>query len=259
MSVSRRKFLVGAGVATGALAVTGAGLVKPQLAQASYPAFPWAYNALNVDLVRRRGYDNYYTVGCMRATAKALLDTLAETSGGAWSTVPQPMFKYGVEGVKGWGTTCGALNGACYVIQACAGSNVGNLHNSLLDWYCKTALPTTQCDAYASIKKQKTTVPSAPLCHASATRWCYSANVKIDSAARRDRCAKVGAQVAARTAELLNALRAGTYSPTWVQPDPTCSNCHVGATSTYDHVQMKSTCTAYCHKPGFRGFPKNHP
>lgn len=251
--LSRRKFLVGAGIATGTLAAVGAGIVKPNTAEAAYTALPWTYNTLDLALVKRRGYDGYYVGGCMYATATALINTLIETVGAPWDSLPADMFKYGGGGVATWGTTCGAIHGAAWVIQACAGTNATAVINDLFQWYCNFAFPSTAHDAYAAYTRQKTTIANSPLCHASSSNWSFTAKKKINSNERKCRCAKVAGDVAGKTAELLNALKAGTFTPTFVQPDPTCSGCHVGATSTYDSVQMKSTCTKYCHVPGKKG------
>lgn len=245
--VSRRKFLVGAGMAAGAVAVAGAGLIKPKSAEAAYVALPWPYASLNLTVVKRRAYDKYYLSGCMYATGSALIETLVETAGGAWDSFPQDMFKYGGGGVYSWGTTCGALNGAAWVIQACAGANAASVISDLFQWYCNYPFPSRDHEAYAVYTRVKTTVASSPLCHASSSKWCFTTRNKIGSAQKKDRCAKLAADVAGKTAELLNTLFAGGYVPVFVQPDPTCSGCHVGLTSTYDNVQMKSTCTTKCH------------
>jgi hypothetical protein len=248
-NISRRNFLAGAGIATGAVIVAaGTGLIKPESAEAAYTALPWPYASLNLAVVKRRGYDNYYSSGgCMSGTGIALVQTLTESIGAPWDSIPHDMFRYGGGGIHTWGTTCGAIHASAWVIQACAGANATNIINDLFQWYCNYPFPSKDHDAYALFTRQKTTVANSPLCHASASNWSYSTKNKINSDARKDRCAKVAGDVAGKTAELLNALLAGTYAPVFTQPDPTCSGCHVGATSTYDHVQMKSTCTSYCH------------
>lgn len=245
--MSRRKFLVGAGLATGAIAAAGAGIVKPDAAEAAYTALPWPYATLDLAVVKRRGYDAYFVGGCMYATASALLDTLIENVGSPWDSIPKDMFKYGGGGIAAWGTLCGALNGAAWVIQACAGANVTPVLNDLYQWYTGFAFPSKDHDAYAAYTNQKTTVSNSPLCHASSSKWSYTAKKTINSYERKDRCAKLAGDVAAKTAELLNAVKAGTYATTFVQPNADCSGCHVGAASTYDNVQMKATCTTYCH------------
>lgn len=244
---SRRKFLVGAGMAAGAAAVAGAGLIRPKNAEAAYVALPWPYAPLDLAVVKRRAYEKYYLSGCMFGTGAALIETLVETVGSPWDSFPQDMFKYGGGGVYSWGTTCGALNGAAWVIQACAGTNAANIINDLFQWYCNYPFPSRDHDAYANYTRVKTTVANAPLCHTSVSNWCFTTKNKTSSAQKKDRCAKVAGDVAGKTAELLNILFAGGYVPGFVQPDPTCSGCHVGPTSTYDNVQMKSTCTVECH------------
>ncbi len=245
--LSRRKFLVGAGIATGALAAAGAGIVKPTTAEAAYAAFPWTYANLDLATVKKRGYDLYFVGGCMYATAGALLNTLVETVGAPWDTLPLDLFKYGGGGIASWGTTCGAIHASAWVIQACAGTNAAAVISELYQWYCNFPFPSRDHDAYANFTRQKTSVANSPLCHASSSNWCNTNKEKINSAERKDRCAKLAGDVAGKTAELLNALKAGTFVSTFVQPDTSCSSCHVGAASTYDHVQMKSTCTTYCH------------
>lgn len=242
--VSRRNFLVGAGLTTGALAALSVGATS---ASAAYTALPWTYNTLDLATVKKRGYDNYFIGGCMYATANALLDTLVESVGAPWDSIPRDMFKYGGGGIASWGTLCGALNGAAWVVQACAGANTTPILNDLFQWYCGFAFPSRDHDAYAKYTRQKTTISNSPLCHASSSKWSFTAKQTINSYERKDRCAKLAGDVAAKTADLLNKLKAGTYATTFVQPNADCSGCHVGATSTYDHVQMKASCTSYCH------------
>lgn len=242
--LSRRNFLVGAGVTTGALAALSVGAVS---AQAAYTALPWPVATLDLALVKKRGYDAYYVGGCMYGSASALLTTLVETVGAPWDSIPVDMFKYGSGGVAGWGTLCGSINGAAWILQACAGTQLTTAVNALYDWYCNFAFPSRDHDAYALFTRQKTTVANSPLCHASASNWAHSTKNKINSDARKDRCAKLAGDVAGKTAEFINMIVAGQALPGFTQPDATCSGCHVGATSTYDHVQMKSTCTTYCH------------
>ena len=244
---SRRKFLVGAGMAAGAVAVAGTGLITPKSAEAAYVALPWQYAPLDLAVVKRRAYDKYFISGCMYAAGSALLETLVERVGAPWDSIPQDMLKYGGGGVYSWGTTCGALNGAAWVIQACAGANAGAVISDLFQWYCNYPFPSRDHEAYAKFTRVKTTVSNSPLCHASVSNWCFTTRNKVNSDQKKDRCAKLAADVAGKTAELLNTLFAGGYVPVFVQPDPTCSGCHVGINSTYDNVQMKSTCTTKCH------------
>ena len=81
------------------------------------PAWPWPYKKLNVEKVRKRGYENYFKGGCMFGAAAALVETLREEVGRPYTEFPSDFFRYGAGGAAGWGTLCGALNGACFVFN----------------------------------------------------------------------------------------------------------------------------------------------
>lgn len=179
-------------------------------ANSIYTTFPWPYITLDTEVIRKRAYEGYYTVGCMYGVASALTNTMKETVGSPWDSVPVEIFNYGSAGVGSWGTVCGALNGACWVIQATAGPNVNKVIELLFDWYCNTGLPSRLMDKYCQFPNQKTTVSNSPLCYVSASNWSYTNRIPINGAERKDRCAKVAGDVAAKTAELLNALRDDT-------------------------------------------------
>jgi hypothetical protein len=271
-SISRRSFLAGAGIATGAAVVAaGTGLIKPHIAGAttSYPAFPWNYPAagLNVTVARQRGYDNYYlNGGCMSGTGRALVMGLLDEygAGSAWDSIPLNLFRYGAGGVGGsnkWGTICGSLHGAAWVIAACAASpaHATSLTNALFQWYCGFAFPSTDLDDYVPggsiqtpFQNQNQTVCNSPLCHVSVSSWLggerrAGRTVKVHDAPRGNRCAKVSGDVAAKTVELLNDYILNNASiPAFTQPDATCSGCHVSGSADSKWVLMKSSCTP-CH------------
>jgi hypothetical protein len=262
-NLSRRSFLTGAGIVTGAaVVVAGTGLIKPKSAEAAFSALPWAYApspglvGADLDLVKRRGHDYYATSGgCMAGTGKALIVTIMEKLTGdayaAWDSFPQDLFTYGGGGINsGWGTICGSLHGAAYVISACApnGTVATNLINDLFQWYCGFNFPSTDHDAYDPYPGQARTICNSPLCHASVSTWCKATGTKVSAAERGKRCAKVAGDCAGKAAELLNSYFYGSYASTFVQPDTTCSGCHVTA-GTEKWVQGKATCNT-CHAPG---------
>ena len=51
------------------------------------------------------------------------------------------MMRYGAGGIAGWGTVCGALNGACPIITLVAGKDYNKLVNELMGWYAHNPLP----------------------------------------------------------------------------------------------------------------------
>jgi hypothetical protein len=249
----RRNFLRNLGLlAAGAVVSTGVGsLVNPQTVQAAAPALPWAFATLDTAVIRKRAYDNYWVGGCMYASGKALLDTLYETSGAPWDSIPADMFKYGKGGAFNWGTLCGALNGSLYVINLATGTSVDQLGPELIGWYTTNLFPSNLMDSYARFTNVKQTVSDSPLCHLSVGKWAEASRFGINSDEKKDRCAKVAADTAAKAAELINAWKAGTFSGVYVPAAEfaSCLSCHNGAASQLDNEQGLANCTE-CHEDG---------
>lgn len=257
--LTRRRFLIGAGaLATGVLAggvagctgTTGstgtAGSNTGNAGEAS--AIPWQYKKLDVEAVRKLGYENYYKDGCMYGVAAAIIETMRENTGGPWNTIPMDMFAYGEGGAFGWGTLCGALNGGLAMINLAAGKNA-DLGNDLIGWYTENPFPSDKHEAYCKFNNQITTISKSPLCHASVTRWTEAADVRVGTDERKDRCAKLTGDTAAKVAELLNKALEGQYAATF-KPSAeyiTCMGCHQGADSTLDNEQGKMNCVT-CHE-----------
>jgi hypothetical protein len=80
----------------------------------------------------------------------------------------------------------------------------------------------------------------------SVTEWCIHADKKVSDAERKERCARVTGDVAAKTVELLNAYFAGTFTSTYVDPSTltACLGCHGGALD--NNVMTKMDCQP-CH------------
>ena len=216
-------------------------------AAAAAPALPWAYQKLDVEAVRKAGYDNYAKGGCMFGAGAALLNEFAKTPNSPWKTIPLDMYKYGAGGVSSWGTLCGALNGAVSVMSMAVGVK-GDLIDNLMNWYQENPFPSTKHDAYAHFKNQVTSVCKSPLCHASVSIWCGAAKAKVNSDEKKDRCAKLTGDVAAYVAEMLNETLAKTpVAKIAANADYTsCIGCHQGPTSMLDNEQGKMNCTP-CH------------
>jgi len=208
---------------------------------------PWKYQKLDVDLVRRRGYEEYFKFGCCYAAASALLTTLKETSGAPWNTVPAEMFKYGAGGAYGWGTLCGALNGALAVINLATDQH-DKIGNELIGWYTEFPFPSDKHETYCKIPKQITTVAKSPLCHVSISTWANKAGAKINEKEKKDRCAKLTGDTAAKTAELLNQALEGKVVLAYKVPQEFshCMSCHQGKDSLLDNEQGKFNCLL-CH------------
>lgn len=261
-SLSRRSFLAGAGIVTGAAIVAaGTDLIRPKSTFAAAPAFPWpyvpaAFTTIEISAIKQSAYNYYYdNGGCMSGTGKALVVAIMGKLSGddlaKWETFPQDLFTYGGGGVNSWGTICGALHGAAFVISAVAptGTRATNLIDDLFQWYCGNPFPSTDHDGYlrsTGTPNQPTSICNSPLCHASVSKWCTTYGKKVGSYDKKDRCAKLAGDVAGKAAELLNASFYGTYATAFVQPDTTCSGCHVTG-GAQKWVQAKTTCTTMCH------------
>jgi len=259
-SMTRRKFLITAGtLTTGLIAtgITGCG-AKGQESERSTqgkeqdfgtaPSLPWKYHKLDVDRVRKRGYEGYYKYGCCYGAAEALLTTISETSGGPWSTIPIDMFKWGAGGGLSWGTLCGALNGAMYVINL-ASEKFAEIGNELIGWYTLFPFPSDKHETYCKITNQAITVANSPLCHISVSTWADVANARVNEEGKKERCAKVTGDTAAYAAQLLNRALDGKVVALYQPPKEFshCLYCHQGPNSLEDDEQGKFNCLS-CHE-----------
>lgn len=260
-NVSRRKFLTSTGLTLAAGVLAGCGVTKiaepvPAIAEAGSAPVPWPYQTIDPEVARKLAYENYFKGGCCYAAGKALVDSINEKAGGPWNTIPTDMFKYGKGGALGWGTLCGALNGALLVVNLVTGGDIDKVGNELIGWYTQFPFPTTKMDDYAKFKNQITTIADSPLCHVSVSIWANKANAKINSDEKADRCAKVSGDTAAKAIELLNQWKAGGFTPAYKPGSEytSCLTCHNGATSSLDNEQGKMSCLQ-CHDDKSNGHP----
>jgi hypothetical protein len=238
-SVSRRTFLAAAGGAAAGLQM--ASLAPPVQAATALPALPWSYpsGGLNVDEVRKAAYVIFYKEGgCCHAASQSIIDAIAAKVPEPWAQLPRGIYKYGNGGVVGWGTICGALNGAIAVMGYLGVHSV--LGNALIDYFCTAPLPTAALVNFvppagvpAPLASTKTSVSNSPLCHVSSATWAALAAVPIADAAKKDRCAKLTCDIVARAVELMNdKFLSNVTPPAWVPPASyaTCYTCHTKPT-----------------------------
>lgn len=260
---TRRSFLKKGGIITAGLLMTGLagvnsiakGSAEPALSDGSVAAatpltLPLNYAKLDVEVVRKRGYEGYQKGGCCYGAAYALLTTLREVAPNAgWDGIPAEMFSYGGGGGLSWGTLCGALNSSLAVLNL-ASAKYSDLGNELVGWYTKFPFPSKNFESYCAIKNQVTTIAESPLCHVSVSRWSAAAGKdgRINDAGKKDRCAKVTGDTAAKAAELLNLMLEGKFVASYKPADDFahCLTCHTGKTSMRDDEQGKMNCLM-CH------------
>ncbi len=273
-NLSRKEFFkTSAKYAAGATAgITGSSLLSSNKMNA-YGASEWPlnYTKLDVEQCRKDAHDLFWLGGgCGFAGFAGIvnpLKALAQSSDPIMG-IPPEMLKFAGGGAAGWGTLCGALNGASAAICLVTGStdnpNYGALISELLGWYSQTSLPTDASNDLGSTSAYSENrvaeelpqhISGSSLCHASVTGWCeaakndtaYTGETGVDSLARKERCARLSGDVVAYAVQILNDAKDGAFATQYVAPTliDTCNGCH-GSTGMEANVASKMECSA-CH------------
>ena len=244
------KYAVGAAVGVAGLnALTGNKLVANTTAE-----WPLPYDtSITPEEARAKGHYLYWNgKDCCSGVFGVFTELLAEKIGEPWTNIPMEIMLFGRGGGVGWGTLCGTPNGGAAVISAVVdkGSS-GPLITELWGWYCSEKLPTDAANAFDYETKNyegdlPQNISGSPLCHVSVTEWCVEAGKKVGDIERKESCARVTGDTAAKVAELLNAHFAGTFTPTYTDPQEVsdCLNCHGAA--VFHNVMTKMNCVT-CH------------
>jgi hypothetical protein len=195
--LSRRQLLSGAGKVAAGLAVVsagGLGIVSGADA-AKGAAYPWPYKKLDPKHVGHLAYDNWYKDYCAYAVASAILQPLQKKVGKPYTDFPIESFRWGHGGGVGWGMTCGTLMGAGMAAALVAGKDGEKIINDVIQYYATTALPI-----YKPAKPKGTfknvNRSDSPLCHVSVGRWMKKEGVKFFTPQRKERCARLSADIA---------------------------------------------------------------
>lgn len=175
--------------------------------------WPWPYEKLDAEASAALAYENWYEKFCCYAVASAIIMPLQEKIGMPYTHFPVASTKWGHGGAVGWGTLCGTLTGAGIATGLIAGDEGEKILNDVITWYTTTELPIYQPE------EPKTEITSvnksdSPLCHISVGKWMAKENVQFFSDPRKERCARISADVATKTIELLNQWADGTYVAT---------------------------------------------
>lgn len=247
--VSRREVLIGAGAAAAGAAVmsTGvAGLVSN--AKASGSAYP--YKKLDVAKVGQIAHETYFTKFCAETVLTGLFKPLAETVGEPYASFPLNSVFWAHGGLMGWGTACGTLIGAGTAIGLITANDktkvttpngrkavaVGDaIINDVIAFYANESLPQYK-PAHAKANIKNKSVSDTPICHISVGKWMDKEGVKFFGIERKERCARLSADIAMYTAQLLNEWAAGTYKPrneplanaidNQITSQGNCTECH---------------------------------
>ncbi len=186
---------------------------------------PLPYVELDPTHVGELAYQNFHRGDCMYGVFASLVEALAEKVGEPFASYPTSVTRYGAGGVVGWGTLCGAANGAAMAIYLVSKSPAAAI-GEVFGFYEKQALPDfVPADAKFQVGQS---VAGSPLCHVSITQWCDATGFKSYSAERLDRCAQLVASVAKYTAEVLNTQANGSFAAAHKLSGATlaCRGCH---------------------------------
>ena len=237
------------------------------------PALPWPYAELDLEQVRKSGHFWYGTKDCCGGVFTAIVKALASVVGDPYDKIPCDMMLYGAGGVAGMGSLCGTLNGAGAAMSLVFDKpTVKTLMRQLISWYGATELPSNESDGYA-VNHQllegdpytidislPASVSGSELCHVSVSKWCLASGFTGGSPQRKERCARLSGDVAAKAVELMNAMHNGTFASAYPLPSESssCAVCHT-ETNTFDAggFTRGSTNCNICHKDAYTDVPNN--
>jgi len=240
--LSRRSLLINAGkcaigvagITALASAVPGAALAKGERAE------KWQYKKINPDDSAKIAYENYFDMWCASTVLKGLFDPLAKSVGGPYRTFPVESIRWAHGGYAGWGTLCGTLVGAGTAIGLITGDIETSeaMTNDLAFYYANTVMPVFKPAKAIKAEIRTTTMAGTPVCHISVGRWMKAENVAFLTNERAERCARVAATIAYKSAEMLNAWHAagGKYTSVnkplanvlnnGITSQNNCTDCH---------------------------------
>ena len=145
------KITAGAIIGGGAGIVTLTNTFKPEFLPVEEPKklefrnsnSTWAYYPLDPAVTADLAYRHYDSGSCMYATFKSIISQLADKIGDPYASFPAHRMKYGHGGVGGYGTICGALNGASALIGLMVADKGAqdNLITGIIRWYEEAKLP----------------------------------------------------------------------------------------------------------------------
>lgn len=250
MKTDRRGVLGAMAGALGLVALGSAGRAGGQgpvavTAADAMGRLPWPYRPLEADAIGNAAFAANGQGGCMYGVFEPIAGAVARQLGAPYLAFPFAMFAYGAGGVAGWGSLCGALNGAAAALTLLS-ARPQPLISELYAWYEREALPD-YLPAGARFPNVQS-VSGSVLCHVSLTRWANASGKKMASPERAERCGALAASVARKTVLLLNAQ--GAAGPSLAAPEQattTCLSCH-GTRGVVCDASGRMRCAA-CHTP----------
>lgn len=219
---------------SGSEAETGIGTAK------DHSQLPWPYvklDAADISKVKETAHMNWFKGFCAFATLSSIVMRLREKVGEPYTGFPIEALVYAHGGTAGWGGTCGTLVGAGLAASLAAGPQEGEaIVNEVMKWYSETELPIYK-PAQPKAQISAVSRSGSILCHLSVGKWMQKQGVGFLSKEQMERCGRLAADVASKTAEYLNefaenTFAAATKSPAAAKGMPSqtnCNDCHGGS------------------------------
>lgn len=212
MNINRRRMLGGLGAATGGALLAGltdSALAGPQhAAKAPLPASAWAPKKLDAAESALLAYDRTAHKGHNPAYGVfyGLVGQLAEKYGAPYASFPFHMLEAHDPGLVGNAAICGELQGAVSAMGLFWAAPQRNaMSEELFRWYETTALPQYTPPTPEVTAAIPPTIARSVLHHISAGKWAHVAGKSPTSQEYRERNARMAADIAFKTAELMNA------------------------------------------------------
>ncbi len=240
--MSRRSLLVNGGkCVVGVAGIMALSSIAPGIAAAKGAEYKkLAYKPINPDEAAKIAYENYFDLWCASTVLKGLFDPLAKSVGEPYKSFPVESMRWAHGGVAGWGTVCGTPVGASIAMGMITG-DIGTseaMCNDIMFYYANTVLPVYKPAKAIKAEIKTTTKADTPVCHISVGKWMKAENVAFLTPERAERCARVAATMAYKTAEMLNAWHkaGGKYTPVnkplanvlnnGITSQNNCTECH---------------------------------
>jgi len=185
--------------------------------------------------------------GCMYSLCQSFVSQLTAEVGEPFASFPTHMMRYGHGGIGGFGSVCGALNGAAALVGLVVTDKKTQdaVIADLFRWYERTPLPGFRPETAVLDLSLPARVCGSTLCHASITSWARAAGYRVKCEQRKERCRRLTGDVAAKLTVDLNQLADGSYTAPDDSGTGTCMTCH-GPQGKLGDTGGKMAC-ASCH------------
>lgn len=238
--LSRRGFITRAAkLCAGAAALTVVSPASPTVEAAvkkkiDPTVLPYPYKKIDPKEAARIAYEDWFDKYCGYASISGIVKPLTKSVGEPYSSFPMDVGIFLFGGGATYGGMCGALVGAGIAVSLVVG-DFGclfpkgkkhkkenskpatfygiNIMNDLINWYTDNELPLYKpnepelLDSYTPPRSKS----GSPLCHVTLSRWMKASGQTFGSPERYEMCARLTADVVARTVGYLNDWADGKY------------------------------------------------